>query len=105
MHHSLFSVEVRPKLVAHGVTVCRWEDGFVRCHDVSSLTRQLWTLANAHRNGVQSLSAYVPAGAGAAGGGGSLRFFVSGGGDGAVRVWRLDNREMITQVSSRSLDE
>ena len=70
-----------------------WEDGFIRCHDLATLSRQMWYVPNAHRGGVRSLSAYV---------GPTMKYFVSGGGDGAVRVWKLDTRELITQHSEHS---
>jgi hypothetical protein len=30
---------------------------------------------------------------------GSLQYIVSGGGDGAVRVWKMSNRELVTQYT------
>jgi WD40 repeat protein len=71
-----------------------WEDGFIRCHDLATLSRQFWCL-NAHRGGVTTLSATYPTPAST--NNNSLRYFVSGGGEGTVRVWKLDTREPITQ--------
>jgi WD40 repeat protein len=89
-----------------------WEDGFIRCHDLATLSRQFWCL-NAHRNGVTSLCVTynLPAGADASGtmlgsntltNNTNLRYFVSGGGEGTVRVWKLDSREPVTQYTEHT---
>lgn len=70
-----------------------WEDGFIRCHDLVSLNKQLWYLPQAHRGGTNTISACTSQ---------SLQYFVSGGNDGAVRVWRLSNRELVTQYTEHT---
>lgn len=67
-----------------------WEDGFIRCHDLATLNRQLWYIPNAHRAGIQSIAYYLDR---------SLEYMVSGGNDGIVRIWRLSNRELVTEHS------
>ena len=76
-----------------GMVVSGWADGFIRCHDSKTLEQQLWYIAHAHRNGVTSLSSHVDP---------QLQFVTSGGGDGAVRVWRLGNRELLIQYTEHS---
>lgn len=75
-------------LVDNSNILSGWEDGFVRC--TNSGGQMLWYIANAHRDGVQSLSSHVNP---------DLSYFASGGGDGAVRVWKYYNRELVTQYS------
>lgn len=70
-----------------------WEDGYIRCCDTATLTQTMWYLHNAHKDGVRSLSAYVDQ---------SIGYFASGGGDGAVRVWRLGSRECVAQYSEHT---
>jgi WD40 repeat protein len=80
-----------------------WEDGFIRCHDLASLNRQLWFIANAHRGGVTSLDYQLSD---------SSQYVISGGVDGAVRfdqpsqsdslliwsrVWKMSTRELVLQ--------
>ena len=67
-----------------------WDDGFVRCHDVPSLSRQMWSIPSAHRGGVRTIASHSDA---------SLQYFVTGGADGAIRVWRLSTRELVTQYT------
>lgn len=70
-----------------------WDDGFIRCVDAETLSHLLWYLPNAHRGGTHSLCVHQD---------NNLSYFVSGGGDGAVRVWRLSNRELVTQYTEHT---
>ena len=70
-----------------------WEDGFIRCNDANKLNTLLWYIPVAHRNGTTSLSVYRDS---------QLEFFVSGGNDGTIRVWRLSNRELVTQYTEHT---
>jgi len=69
--------------------VSGFDDGTIRCHD-SSLTRQLWVIPSSHRDGVSSLFIHIS---------NNIECLVSGGADGAVRVWKLSSREMLTQYT------
>ena len=75
-------------MVGNHSLISGYEDGFIRCHDAATLNRQLWYVPSAHRGGCNALANHV---------GDSLQYFVSGGGDGYIRVWRWVNREMVTQ--------
>ena len=81
------------KQIPKGMVISGWSDGFIRCHDSKTLENQLWYIANAHRDGVTSICAHVDE---------KLQYLASGGGDGAVRVWRLGSRELITQYTEHS---
>lgn len=70
--------------------IAGWEDGFIRCLDMASLSNILWYIPNAHRDGCRSLASYSDD---------KLSYFVSGGVDGAVRVWKLSNRELVVQYN------
>jgi cilia- and flagella-associated protein 52 len=70
-----------------------WEDGFIRCYDLDTLAQQLWFIPNAHRGGVKTISVYHTE---------TIQYFVTGGADGAVRIWRHANRELIAQYSEHS---
>jgi cilia- and flagella-associated protein 52 len=60
--------------------VTGWRDGFVRCYETSG--RVLWEIANAHRGAVTSV--YCDA-----------NYILSGGEDGAVRVWARTTRKLL----------
>ncbi len=75
-------------MVGNHSVITGYEDGFIRCHDTASLNRQLWYIPTAHRGGCSTLAAHV---------GENLQYFISGGADSSIRVWRLANREMVTQ--------
>lgn len=70
-----------------------WEDGGLRCHDMDSLSRQLWMITNAHRAGVLSVAAHR---------GDRLEYLVSGGADNAIRVWNLTTRELLAQYQEQT---
>jgi WD40 repeat protein len=65
-----------------------WADGSVRCSDGNG--KQLWYIPTAHRDGTTTIAAHIDP---------SLQYFASGGGDGAIRIWKYSNRELITQYS------
>jgi len=65
-----------------------WKDGSIRCSDGNG--KQLWYLPTAHRDGTTTVAVHVE---------GALQYFVTGGGDGAIRVWKYSNRELITQYT------
>ncbi len=75
------------------MVISGWADGFVRCHDSQTLNRQLWYIATAHRGGCTSIATYIDD---------KLQYVVTGGADGAVRVWRLSNRELVTQYTEHT---
>lgn len=58
-----------------------WKNGFIRCYDPAT-GRVLWEIASAHRGAVTSL--YVDA-----------NYILSGGEDGAVRVWARTTRKLL----------
>lgn len=76
------------KMIDNGNILSGWQDGHVRCTDVSGNVR--WSIPTAHRDGTTSIAVHVDP---------QVQFFVTGGGDGAVRVWKYSNRELITQYS------
>jgi WD40 repeat protein len=65
-----------------------WQDGSIRCSDSNG--KQLWFIPTAHRDGTTTIAAHVD---------NSLQYFATGGGDGAIRVWKYTNRELITQYT------
>lgn len=66
------------------------EDGSIRCLDFPGLSKTHWYIASAHREGTTSIGIAESK---------SVRYMVSGGNDSTVRVWKLSNRELITQYS------
>jgi cilia- and flagella-associated protein 52 len=77
-----------------GSIVSGWQDGFIRCHD-GTLNRQLWLIPGAHRGTTTTLALHSNSNS-------SLSFLASGGDDGTVRVWRLGNRELVTQYTEHT---
>lgn len=67
-----------------------WEDGFIRCMDYATLSQVLWFVPGAHRGGVTTLASKISS---------KLNYMISGGQDGIVRIWRLSNRELVTQYA------
>ena len=76
------------KMLRNEMVLCGSEDGFIRAFDIHTLNRQLWLIPNAHRNSVMTIDYHSSL---------SMQYIVSGGGDGAVRVWKLTNRDLIIQ--------
>jgi WD40 repeat protein len=62
-----------------------WADGFIRCHSTVDASKS-WEIARAHRDVINSLSM-------------TSTYLVSGGADGAVRVWAMGSRELIIQFT------
>lgn len=75
-------------MVDNNTILSGWMDGHVMCTDVNG--KLLWSIPTAHRDGTTAIAAHVDP---------TLQYFVTGGGDGAVRVWRYSNRELITQYT------
>jgi cilia- and flagella-associated protein 52 len=67
--------------------VTGWRDGFIRCYESSG--RIIWEIAQAHRGSVTSL--YVDA-----------NYILSGGEDGAVRVWARTTRKLLIQFNGNN---
>ena len=67
-----------------GSIVTGWRDGFIKCYDFSG--RVLWEIVGSHRGAVTSL--YCDA-----------NYILSGGEDGAVRVWARTTRKMLIQFN------
>ena len=61
-----------------------WRDGFIRCYDSSG--RVIWEISQAHRGAVTSI--YVDA-----------NYILSGGEDGAVRVWARTTRKLLIKFN------
>jgi WD40 repeat protein len=74
-----------------------WENGFLRCHDLESLNRLVWYVPEAHRGGTTSIAACSEQDSQS-----RLQYIVTGGADGAVRVWRMSNRELVAQFTEHS---
>lgn len=58
-----------------------WRDGFVRCYE-RGIGQPIWEIANAHRGAVTAV--YVDG-----------NYILTGGEDGAVRVWARINRKLL----------
>jgi WD40 repeat protein len=65
-----------------------WQDGSIRCTDTAGQLQ--WCIPTAHRDGATTIAVHIDP---------STQYFVSGGGDGAVRVWKYSNRELVTQYT------
>lgn len=78
------------KIYKNEMLISGWEDGFIRCHDLLTLNRQIWILPNAHRGAVTTIDVHSSQG---------LQYMVSGGSDGIVRVWKLSNCQLICQYN------
>lgn len=103
-----------------------WKDGSVKCHDIT-LQRMIWSIPQAHRDGVTAIavcskplnlnnnnnnqpqrssrghsSAGRGGGSGSDNSGGGVEYMVTGGKDGAIRIWRLSSRELITQYTEHT---
>jgi cilia- and flagella-associated protein 52 len=81
-------VRVWPTCIAHisECVVSGWSDGKIHGFDVES-GEHLWLVDNSHKDGVGVIRASN-----------NERFFMSGGRDGAVRVWDLRTRQMVVNL-------
>ena len=75
------------QVVTDDRVISGWQDGAIRCNGARTLD-ELWCIAAAHRGGTRTLSVHIDA---------NVHFIASAGGDCTVRVWRLTNRELVTQ--------
>jgi WD40 repeat protein len=97
-YKSVFSVV--PQRQASGSSCCvalddeslvsGWSDGFIRCYSKGN-SSPVWEVANAHRGAVTSLYA-------------DGNYILSGGEDGAVRVWGRANRKLLIQFNDQKKD-
>lgn len=101
--------------------VSGWKDGSVKCLDIT-LQRVVWTIPQAHRDGVTTIaicsssalstgqkSRAPPSSSGLQNRGttnGSrgvnVEYMVTGGKDGAIRIWKLSTRELVTQYTEHT---
>lgn len=68
-----------------------WMDGCIRCHGAKT-GDLLWSLHDAHVGGVTGIAISK-----------NMRFIVSGGEEGDVRVWELRSRELVSHLKEHSL--
>ena len=64
-----------------------WRDGFLRCYDPSTKAL-VWEIVGAHRGAVTALYA-------------DQNYILSGGQDGAVRVWARATRKLLIQFNGK----
>lgn len=93
-------VTMMPAKVTGGVSCCLakddhtiitgWRDGFLRCFDYTRRA-QIWEVANAHRGAITSIYA-------------DSNYILTGGQDGAVRVWQRQTRKLLTQFNDQKKD-
>lgn len=65
-----------------------WRDGFLRCFDVVQRA-QIWEIANAHRGSITTVYA-------------DQNYILTGGEDGAVRVWSRNAHKLLTQFNGKT---
>ncbi len=66
-----------------------YEDGFLRCYDTINAKAQLWEVAQSHRGSVTAIYA-------------DANYILTGGQDGAIRVWNRRTRQMLIQFNGKS---
>eukprot|EP01138_Halocafeteria_seosinensis_P009114 gb/GECG01009315.1/.p1 GENE.gb/GECG01009315.1/~~gb/GECG01009315.1/.p1 ORF type:complete len:660 (+),score=67.10 gb/GECG01009315.1/:1-1980(+) len=84
---------------SYDMLVSGWDDRHIRCYltDLKedplreSPERELWTLLNAHKTPISAVKVAR-----------NQRFMMSGGREGAVRVWNLRNRELVSDLMHHS---
>lgn len=67
-----------------------YRDGFLRCFDAISAKAIVWDVAQAHRGAVTAIYA-------------DANYILTGGQDGAVRVWHRKNRQLLIQFNGKSI--
>lgn len=72
------------------VVISGWSDDKIRSFRVDNC-EALWTIDNAHKNGVTSLCMSH-----------NFKFLATGGGGGDVRVWEIRSRELISHLKEHS---
>ena len=65
-----------------------YRDGFLRCYDPINAKAMLWDVANAHRGAVTAIYA-------------DSNYILTGGQDGAVRVWNRRTRQLLIQFTGK----
>eukprot|EP00668_Euglena_longa_P029336 GGOE01036682.1.p1 GENE.GGOE01036682.1~~GGOE01036682.1.p1 ORF type:complete len:679 (-),score=199.82 GGOE01036682.1:158-2194(-) len=68
------------------ICLSAWSDGCIRAFDATN-GEFLWNVDNAHRCSITAL-VIAP----------NLKFFVTGGAEGEVRLWEMKTREMVTEL-------
>jgi cilia- and flagella-associated protein 52 len=71
-----------------GTVMSGWRDGFLRCFDITSHKTMLWEVANAHRGAITKIYA-------------DANYILTGGQDGAVRVWSRAARKLLIQFNGK----
>lgn len=71
-----------------GSVLTGWRDGFLRCFDIVNAKAQIWEVANAHRGAVTKIYA-------------DANYILTGGEDGAVRVWSRAVRKLLIQFNGK----
>ena len=64
-----------------------WRDGFIRCFNRANGAVE-WEVANAHRGAITAIYA-------------DANYILSGGEEGAVRVWARSNRKLLIQFNGK----
>ena len=72
------------------VILSGWSDGKIRAFRVDN-NEQLWQIDNAHKNGVTAIALSH-----------NLKFIVSGGNEGEIRVWEIRSRELIAHLKEHT---
>ena len=65
-----------------------WSDGFLRAFVMEQGKGQIWEIANAHRGGITTVYA-------------DANYILTGGEEGAVRVWARNTRQLLLQFNGK----
>jgi len=68
-----------------------WSDGFLRAFVMEEGKGQIWEIANAHRGSITTVHA-------------DANYILTGGAEGAVRVWSRAQRQMLLQFNDQKKD-